>query len=336
MKYLMNLSTHPEDIGKFGSAPIALLSFLDQHLLEGVEAINYESWDPKLLPSKCIKGYHMPFWPLWLPFWEENHSWILQTFGDVETAALYYGGQTKMALVKAYRSHLQTAIDMGAEYAVFHISHCDLEECFSYQFKTASDKIVEAFISLLNLALKEINLPQDFELLFENQWWPGLDFLQKDLMKKLMEEINHSKLGFMLDTGHFMNAHRDIRTEEEALRRLHAWYAELGSLKPYVKGMHLSSSMSGEYVTTTATQYKDGALEKHPALNLESPFFERYFASFSHIGEIDRHQVFEDSKVINLIAEIQPKWLVLEFMTATKEEAAHKIGRQLNVLNRFK
>lgn len=336
MKYLMNLSTHPEDVGKFGKAPEALIAFLTQYQLDGVEAINYELWDKNILPPSCITGYHMPFWPLWLPFWQEDQNWVTRTFGDVETASLYYGGETKLALVRAFKNHLQTALEMGAQYAVFHVSHCELEECYSYNFKTESGDVIEAFIELINLALEGMDLPSDFILLFENQWWPGLDFLQRNLMERLLEEVNHPNLGFMLDTGHFMNAQRDIRTEDEALKCLYEWHEKLGNLKPYIKGIHLSSSLSASYVAQMENAYRLGALNEHPALNLNSPFFERYFASFSHIGEIDQHKVFENPEISALITRIQPSWLVLEFMTATKEEAAHKIGRQLSVLKSLK
>lgn len=336
MKYLMNLSTHPEDVGKFGQAPGALTGFLKEFQLDGVEAINYEQWDETILPAACVEGYHMPFWPLWLPFWQEDQNWVTRTFGDVETASLYYGGETKLSLVNSFKNHLKTALEMGAQYAVFHVSHCELEECFSYDFKTDSKVIVEAFIELLNLALTGMNLPNDFALLFENQWWPGLDFLQRDLMERLLGEVKHANLGFMLDTGHFMNAHRGIRTEAEALESLHEWYENLGNLKPHIKGIHLSSSLSGSYVEQIGNDFRRGALQGHPALQTQNPFFERYFASFSHIGEIDQHRVFENPEISILIEKIKPDWLVLEFMTATKKEAAQKIGRQLSVIESLK
>lgn len=332
MKYLMNLSTHPDDVGKFGAAPEGLLDFLSTHELAGIEVINYSEWQQEILPEHCIVGYHMPFWPLWLPFWHEDSQWLKSTFGDEKTAALYYGGSQKHALVNAFKAQLQTALDMGADYAVFHISHCELEECFSYRFKTKASDVVEAFIELLNLALRAVALPEPFTLLFENQWWPGLDFLDQALMTRLLQGVEHGSLGFMLDTGHFMNSHLDLNSEEEALATLENWYEALLDLKPFVRGIHLSSSLSGAYVKAQAAQYEAGHLDKHPALDQSKPFFDRYFASFDHIGQVDRHQVFEHGGITALINKINPSWLVLEFMTGTKEEADQKIGRQLAVL----
>lgn len=334
MKYLMNLSTHPEDVGKFGPAPESLLQFLNAHQLSGIEVINYSHWQQDLLPSHCIVGYHMPFWPLWLPFWREDNHWLKTTFGDEETVALYYGGKHRSALVKAFRAQLQTALDMGAAYAVFHVSHCELEECFSYNFKTKPQEVVEAFIELLNMALEGVALPKNFTLLFENQWWPGLDFLDHKLMKRLLEAVHHESLGFLLDTGHFMNSHLDLNSETEALVLLNEWYDALSDLKHYVKGIHLSSSLSGAYVKAQISQFEMGQLASHPALDLSRLFFDRYFASFDHIGQIDRHGVFENEAVMKLIEKIAPSWLVLEFMTGSKEEADQMIGRQLSVLGR--
>lgn len=332
MKRLMNLSTHPKDLERFGEYPDALKAFMDRHELQGTEVIHYGPWDANSLPSSMIYGVHMSFWPIWLDFWINNQVELHAEFEDKETWVQYYGGDSQDALVSAYGSELKSAFEMGAEYCVFHVSHTSLKQCYTYgfleeNFHALSKTIIGCFAELINSVLGHLEgqIPHGFKILFENQWWPGLTLTSSDLAQFLLDQVQYPFTGFVLDTGHLMNTNLNLSSEADALAYMQETLEALGPLKDRILAIHLNSSLSGEYLKEAL---------KNPSLYDETPrFFDRYFSAFSHIGKIDQHQVFKDSGINGFIQGINPEYLVLEFMTGTLDEAEQMIGEQIKVFN---
>lgn len=332
MRKLMNLSTHPEDLARFGPQAEDLLDFLKRHGLCGAEVIHYGPWDEKKLPREAVYGVHMSFWPIWLDFWQGNEAKLLDEFEDKDTWTKYYGGQDRSILISFYVDELRSAFAMNADYCVFHVSHTSLKDCYTYDFENLSKNgqsveelsktVILCFSQLINEVLHILNLeiPEGFNVLFENQWWPGLSFTDPQLAKLLLEEIQYPHTGFVLDTGHLMNTNRSLRSESEALTYIRSIIESMGSLRQKIKVIHLNSSLSGAYV--------EEALNNPLLYDETLAFNERYFKAFSHIGKIDEHKVFKDRGIKELIQWIDPEFVVLEFMTGTLQEAEQMIAEQ--------
>ncbi len=110
MKKLINLSTDPWDTNKFLKDPEKIYKFMQKHSLDGLEIIqSFEKWDSKIIPSPYITGLHMPFWPIWLDFWNSNKAELEKQFGLIKVAQDYYGGKDQEIFIKRYLDECCTA-----------------------------------------------------------------------------------------------------------------------------------------------------------------------------------------------------------------------------------
>ena len=98
--------------------------------------------------------------------------------------------------------------------------------------------------------------------------------------------------------------------------------SNLGDMKDYIKGIHLSKSLSGKYVKEQIEKYKNKDID-YSEVNNEIIY---------HILNIDEHKPFTNNKINNLIEMINPKFLVYEFITTSLEELSDFIKTQNKVL----
>ncbi len=303
MLRLMNLTNHPKDLARFGSCPTKLQAFLDKHQLHGIELMLQDEWSEAAVPKVMAKGVHMCFWPIWLDFWRNDRAPLMAQFKTEEAISQFYGGSNREAMVKWYKRELAEAAKLGAEYAVFHVSHVTLEDSYRYEFSYSDEEIAEAFTSLINEVFDGFD--GELLLLMENQWWPGLTLLDASVMNQLMSGIKYPYKGFMLDIGHMMNTNTQLKSETKAVTYICEKLNELGEATQWIKGIHLNSSLSGEYVEKVR---KTGG-----GFKSEDSFFDQYMSAFGHIGQIDRHEPFESSQIRKVIEQVQPSFLVHEF-----------------------
>lgn len=318
---LMNFSNYSTELDRFLSDYNKIKQFLKKHDLQGLEIIQADKWDARIIPASLIKGLHMRFWPIWLDFWRGDKAELIRQFGDVASYSHYYGGESRESMMEYYRNEIKTACDMGVEYVVFHVSHVQLEHCYNYRFTYNDYEVIEAFIEMINELLDGVHA--NFELLLENQWWPGLTFLDKTVAVRLMEGIRYHNKGFMLDIGHLMNTNTELSTEAEAAVYILEVLGKLEELSLNIRGIHLNSSLSGKYVKKQI---------QRNAYNPKDSFFNRYLNSFEHIARIDRHVPFAHSSIKSVIDFVNPQYLVYEFITDSFEELERYVETQSKAL----
>ncbi|MHB8065318.1 MAG: TIM barrel protein [Ruminiclostridium sp.] len=322
MLKLMNFSNHSSDLEWFSSDYNQIKQFLKKHDLQGLEMIQTTQWNAGIIPASMISGLHMRFWPIWLDFWRNDKAELLRQFGDVASYTHYYGGESRNSIMEYYRNEIKTACDMDTEYIVFHVSHVQLEHCYNYRFTYNDDEVIEAFIEMINELLEGV--PANFELLLENQWWPGLTFLDKKAAARLMDGIRYPNKGFMLDIGHLMNTNTELATEAEAVTYILEVLEELEELSVYIRGIHLNSSLSGEYVKKQ--------LQRGTDYNPKESFFNRYLNAFGHISRIDRHVPYTHPSIKRVIDFVNPQYLVYEFITDSFKKLEQYVETQNQAL----
>lgn len=311
MLQLVNISSYTSDVELINNNPAILKKFLTEHDVDGIEIMFYDQWDETLYPKAILQGVHLRFWPAWLDFWHGNNDELLKEFGSEENIVACYGGRTREAWLSIYRQNIKTAVKTGAQYMVFHVSHARIQELFSWQFNASDSEVIGATIELVNELVDEI--PPDMALLFENLWWPGLTLKNPALVAQLLDHVKHPNVGIMLDVGHLMNTNQDLRTEAEGIDYILAILHSLGDYRRYVRGIHLHKSLSGEYMKQSLW----GEKEKYDMGEI-----------MTHVLKIDQHQPFVTSEVQRLVDDIQPEFLVHEFMYSSIEEWSQKIKVQ--------
>lgn len=273
-------------------------------------------------PSQVI-GYHLLFFSTWVDFWQGNEAAFLKEFGTWDAVRRCYGAETREGLVKRFRKDLQRAIDLGAEYAVFHVSDVLMHECFTYEFSHTDQQVCDCACELVNELFDGTSA--DIELLVENQWWPGLTFCDPAMTQRLIDGIEYDNVGIMLDTGHLMNTNTSLRSQEQAVRYIKERYDAHGPLRERVRGLHLHQSLSGEYV-----KRMQGII---PA-DFTGNYAERFASSYRHVLQIDRHEPWSDPVVADLVAHIGPAWVNNELSGQSRAQRLANLRTQLDALGR--
>ncbi|MBU3143216.1 TIM barrel protein [Clostridium sp. CF012] len=303
MLKLINLSTYQCDMDRFHCHSSEITNFLGKHNIDGVELLNPLIWDENIVPRSIVRGVHLKYYPTWLDFWNNNESELLRQFGSMEKVKNYYGGTTRECIIDHYRNEIQQADKIGAEYVVFHVAHVQVEHSYTYDFTYTDEEIIDAAAELINEVFKCLNT--NIKLLFENLWIPGLTMLSKDMLLRLLEAVQYSNSGFMLDTGHLMNTNFDLNNEKEGIRYILDTVSNLGELKKFIKGIHLNCSLSGKYVKEQIQANQKCKL----------PINEMKKNVLFHIMKIDMHKPFSDIDVKKLIDFINPEYVIYEFIT---------------------
>lgn len=280
----MNFSTASDDISRYSSSE-ELIEFYRRFSCDGLELMPLEESEEHLIQKEMVIGIH---------------ACCISDWMDLD----------KEELLTHYRKNLDYAKEMGAEYVVFHVTQVTMEESFTYQQQREDEEVITAAIEFINLLLD--GQDYDFYFLMENLWWEGLNFLDENMTRKLIEGIHYPKKGFMLDTGHYLHTNLQLQTQEEALVYLHEMLDRHEDLIPYIKGMHLQQSLSGSYV-------KEWLKTSHPIP--EDPQ-KRFCELYEHIFHIDHHLPFTTPAVKQLVERISPLYLTFEYITKDKEEHA--------------
>ena len=317
MLELVNLSNYPTDNeGLIHNSPKSLGALLKKFDLDGIELMLCQPWDQQLHRGEWVKGVHLRFWPDWLDFYCGNNPAVEKFIGDKAAVKAYYGAMLPVDWIRLYRKNIRAAVSTPAEYMVFHIANAHAEESYCYRFEHSSEQVVKSAVALINSLTQEV--PADTCLLFENLWWPGLTFLSPAAVSYIVEHVEHKNIGFMLDTGHLMNTNRSLETQVQAARYVEQVIDDLGSLKQYIKGIHLHQSLSGTYVKNIIGREHTPCFDKPELMN--------------HILNIDQHQPFTENIVRDLVASVEPEYLVHEFIQYSRADWERKLAAQKKAL----
>lgn len=293
MKTILNFTTSLDDVRRFSSSE-DLRSFYQRFGCQGLELMPFPYWDgARELPPACC--------PLIAPD---------MVLGVHVCCISDWMGQDQAFLLEHYRKDLDFARTMRAEYVVFHVAQVSDEEGFSYQPLHTDEEVVLAACGLINDLLDG----QDYQFYFlmENLWWPGLNLKDPAVTRLLLDNVHYKKKGLVLDTGHFLHTNLELKTQKEALADLNAMLDRHQELLPYIKGVHLHQSLTGEYVKRWLKQPRSLPLDPE----------ERFRQVYEHIFAIDQHLPFTEPGVRELVERIDPLYLTYEYISRSRKELA--------------
>lgn len=321
MKLLTNFAVY-EGCLEQHAGPEGLARDCTELGLDGIEIVwGHDGPVADQPPSSLVVGYHLLFFSTWVDFWQGNEAAVLEEFGTWDAARSCYGAETRDELVARFRRDLQRAIDLKAEYAVFHVSDVLMHECFTYEFSHSDRQVCDCACELVNELFD--GMDTDITLLVENQWWPGFTFCDPAMTRRLLDGIEYDNVGIMLDTGHLMSTNTSLRSQAQAARYIQECYDAHGSLRERVRGLHLHQSLSGEYVERTR-----GLIP----IDFTGNYEERFASSYRHVLEIDRHEPWTDPVVADLVKHIGPTWVNNELSGGSRENRLARLRTQLAAL----
>lgn len=320
---LLNVSTHTQDLDLFCRDWTMAEDFLKHWDFDGFELYPVGDYPFGSIPSKLVSGIHLRFFIILAPIWRGDAKRLLEIFGSWENVNLFYGGDDAQCIVDAYTRQLNLAQQFGCSYVVFHPVHCELEYIYSWQFPWQLKETLDLCAEVINAATKA----SEFTglLLFENLWWPGS--FRLDCPKEydyLISKVDYPNCGIALDTGHLLNKNPHLTNEDEANEYLLDCVDKLGETAGHIHTIHLTKSLSGDYVKKTR--------------QMDSPFtesqniWEKLDIARRHAQSIDRHQAFESPRVAALIEKINPAHVVFEFTFKDMVQWEQKIATQKQAL----
>jgi hypothetical protein len=214
---------------------------------------------------------------------------------------------------------LAIARQLGSSYVVFHLAQSEFEYIYHWRFPWDWRETINMCADILNDTLADSGF--DGELLLENLWWPGsFRAINPEEIEYALSRVAYSRTGIVFDTGHMLNTNQDIRSEKQGIEFLIRMVRSLGEIGKTIRGVHLTRSLSGEYVTQTRNS---------PAPPLShGTFWQRYRQAIEHVNRIDEHAPFEDAAIAGLFEILEPEYVTYEFSYRSQKEWMDKIRRQ--------
>ncbi len=325
MQELLAFSTHRRDLCLWERGELGPLLHLFG--LAGIELLPIGEV-PEDLKSYVI-GVHLPFQPVWLPFWFEDRSYLKEIFPGEENLDRFYGGSNPEDFISRVADWLTRALSLRPRYVVIHASHCGLEEVFSLNFRYDKRTVLSAVAELLNEAWARVKFPLRPLFLFENLWWPGLQLTEEWEVEYFFSrlDIPTDKLGLVLDIGHLLNASYLLYpvngpvppTQALSLleTRLSLWpnvYREL------VKAVHLNFSPNAYLFVPDEKNYQ--------ALLAESDPLKRYIFARERVLLMDPHLPFNGVDLRKILEDLEPNYLVHELRFKELSDLAASLLQQ--------
>lgn len=315
MKQLFNYCSVPGCEAELRFDGMTLGQYISSLGLDGVELLVYRSEPYMRSYEKETLGVHLRTWNTWYDFWTGNKKRLAEIFATEEEMAAYYGGLKKRNWLLEIKHNIQAALMENPEYLVFHVGEATPEEQFSWKFAHSDMQVAKMAARVFNRVSKEI--PDNVLVLFENTWWPGLRLTDPEVVETFLYNVHRDNIGLTLNTGHLMNTNPSLRTEKEAIEFICDTIKNLGSLTRYIKGIHLSCSLPGEYLDNAPKHMPEGIDEA---------------GRLAHICAMDQHRPFTDPSVKKIVNMLGAKYLVYELFYDDFGKLAKDIATQKEFL----
>lgn len=308
---LLNFSTHARDLEFFQDDWSKVRDFLQQWEFDGFELYPVGDYPFERIPPDLIRGIHLRFLVILAPIWREDKDRLLSIFDNWQTVEHFYGGRDAQCIVDLYSRQLELARRLGCAYVVFHPVHCELEYIYNWRFPWKLEETLDLCAEVINAATAKSGY--DGLILFENLWWPGSFRLDTpEEYDYLRSRVDYPHCGIVLDTGHLLNKNQNLKSERDAVAELLRAVDQLGETARHIHTIHLTKSLSGDYVRRTQKITEP--------FNQRQTFWEKLEQSRRHAEKIDQHDPFESPEIAAVIEKIQPAHVVFEY---TYKDMAH-------------
>lgn len=315
MEHLLYLPAYEGALQEYDS-PEDLIEFYTRLRCQGLEIIDCND-DPRgIVCPDAVVGLHLTFQACWLDFWRGDLDAVLAEFGSNQVIEEFFGSLEPMSLVRQYQKELDLAEALGVKYVVFHVSEVSIEGVFTHQHRHEDIAVVDCAAELINMILA--GREEKFDFLMENLWWPGLNLKDASTTRRLLDQVEYGRKGLMVDVGHLLHTNLELTTEQEACAFVHRILDQHEDMIPYMKGVHLHQTLSGQLVKDTF---------KNPP-PLADGYYNRFAHVYDYIGKVDSHLPFTDPCVTGLIDRIDPDYLVHELMVKDRKHREEALNQQ--------
>lgn len=325
MKVLTNFAIYNGCLDEYGTMS-ELAKDCSEAGIDGIEAIwDWTPYEGEMPLQKMSPGYHLTFWSCWVDYWLHDEDALMREFGTWDMVHEYYHGYDRQSIIDTYIEDMKHAMEVDAEYLVFHVSEVNLEEVFTHEFLHSDELVADCAVELANIITPYITNGAAF--LIENLWWPGFTFTRPEITKRILDGIEYENKGIVLDIGHLMNSNPELRSQADGVRYINDMLDEHGDLSKQIRALHLHQSVSGDYVRSTGYKLSQEFLDA-------PGFWEKYTVSYNHLLKVDRHEPWTDPSIVQVIDRISPEWINNELSAYGRKAHLDALKTQMDTLRR--
>lgn len=323
MQDIINFSSYSVDLSRYDHSWDEVTRFVRREEFSGIELL-LGGEHTATVPPDLVTSVHLPGWLGWIRLWREPET--IPEDGDFFQQEYYFGGASRKHFMRTFRRYLSQAASVKANYAVFHITHIELDEFFTRNHRYTHEEVLSSAASFLNAACSVFPGGEPpVAIGFENLWWPGLTFLSEDTIDFFVHQLAFDNWIFVLDTGHMMNA-LQVSTEEEGIEKVLRTITRLS-------GKTLEKMVAVHFQCSTSWVYQKEHFFRPPPSGFESLSYEEQISLLMPmVSELDQHRPFTNPRCREIIDLVRPEYLVHEFTSRSREELEEKVRIQRETL----
>lgn len=304
MNHLFNISVYhqPEELAK------AKAFCDDGKYVDGLEILTgLDPVDPSLRPY--CGSVHLPYCGDWYGPASGKRP-VDPSFGDSRVSYLHYARDFD-GIVDVLRRSMEVAAPLDPAYGVLHACSANLNEMICYDYSDTDAEVVDMLAEILNTVVSAFPGGEPpITLAFENTWWPGLRLTDVGIYKRFADRLEFDDWGLCLDTGHLLFAMKGSDDEAGALEMLNrAVDGFSDDIMNRLITMHLHVNTSRKNLLTLSDPNSASV-----------PFEERMQRFYKLVGNVDQHRPFSDPGVKDLVARIDPDFVVHEMGAVVIED----------------
>lgn len=290
-----------------------LRELCEQHGLAGVELLSSGVTEATAPPSDLIGGVHLQSLGAWLKL----AGLDVPEFGA--GAPQYAEADSYAELVALRADEIRRMAQMQPSYAIWHASYAAYPQIFGGETILED----EAFLTVLARFFQDVvdsYLPP-FPICFENCFGAGLQFDAPGLVSGFMDSLAGTPAALAFDTGHYLNLHREHRSETEACRALMRVADSLGAEGLRTEVIHLHWTPP-ELVPDGPSEY---AYSMEEVVLAGEGFAEQVALAFARC---DQHKPFTSPQIAAVIDALAPTHVVHEMGAMTLEDHTSWLASQ--------
>lgn len=207
----------------------------------------------------------MRFFFFWMELYLEDFNFLYDEFKDEKYFKFFCGGYSKKELIEYYKRELKIVKELEVEYMVFYVCNVKVIEVMIYDFKYFDRKVLNVVILIINEIFEDGEY--GFKFLFENLWWLGFRFINKEEIEYFLNGVKYKNVGFILDIGYMINNNRDIKNLKEGIEYIKKNIKNIGEYKNLIYGIYFNYLLLGEYVNRVIKENKEKNLNIEEIMN---------------------------------------------------------------------
>ncbi len=249
-----------------------------------------------------VVSVHLPYATDWYGIWNGTRE-VPDDLSESDIRFIYYGAD-KSQIIKNIVDSIGIASVLEPEYGVMHAGSANLDELLRTEYSDDPSKVLSSFAEIMNDVVSEFpNGEPPFRLLFENQWWPGLQMLDAGGYRLLEKKIEFENWGLCLDTGHLLISAGGSKSESESIDTILDIVGKYPQdMLDSIMTMHLHCNTS--YGILSRPQNDDGFSELS--------VMDRLSAAYAYICSVDTHRPFTDERAAEIAEAVNPLFLTHE------------------------